>query len=298
MVTIEISINLELIISFYLLFILGANNVANAIGTAYASRATTYRNLLILFSISVIIGSLFAKNVGNTVNSLSSDALTALTISALVMTLSTYKKVPISLHTVIICSLIGLNFSSSNLTVFAEILLSWILSPIIAVIIAYILYLAYEKVEIPILKKITMIKYLLLISAGVVAFNLGSNDLPTVLGTFTTSQIIYIIGAIFLCLGAYLYGNRVSETLSMITNLSVSSAFIAQLSGGLAVTIFTALGMPVSTTQAIVGGILGVGLTKGIKTVRWNILKNIIFWWIIAPIIALIVGFVIGLSQG
>jgi len=297
-VIIEISINLELIISFYLLFILGANNVANAIGTAYASRATTYRNLLILFSISVIIGSLFAKNVGNTVNSLSSDALTALTISALVMTLSTYKKVPISLHTVIICSLIGLNFSSSNLTVFAEILLSWILSPIIAVIIAYILYLAYEKVEIPILKKITMIRYLLLISAGVVAFNLGSNDLPTVLGTFTTSQIIYIIGAIFLCLGAYLYGNRVSVTLSMITNLSVSSAFIAQLSGGLAVTFFTALGMPVSTTQAIVGGILGVGLTKGIKTVRWNILKNIIFWWIIAPIIALIVGFVIGLSQG
>ena len=51
--------------------------------------------------------------------------------------------------------------------------------------------------------------------------------------------------------------------------------------------------MPVSTTQAIVGGILGVGLTKGIKTVRWKILKNIIFWWIIAPIIALIAGFTI-----
>ncbi|AIJ05697.1 phosphate transporter [Methanocaldococcus bathoardescens] len=293
MVVIEISIDLKLIISFYLLFILGANNVANAIGTAYASRATTYKNLLILFSVCVIIGSLFAKNVGNTVNSLSSDALMALIISALVMTLSTYKKVPISLHTTIICSLIGLSFKSSNLAIFGEILLSWILSPIIAVIIAYVLYLAYEKIEIPILKKITMIKYLLLISAGVVAFNLGSNDLPTVLGTFTTSQIIYIIGAIFLCLGAYLYGNRVSETLSMITNLSVTSAFIAQLSGGLAVTIFTALGMPVSTTQAIIGGILGVGLTKGIKTVRWKVLKNIIFWWIIAPTIALIAGFII-----
>ncbi|XRO74759.1 inorganic phosphate transporter [Methanocaldococcus sp. 28A] len=297
MIDIEISIDLELIISFYLLFILGANNVANAIGTAYASRATTYRNLLILFSVCVIIGSLFAKNVGNTVNSISSDALMALIISALVMTLSTYKKVPISLHTVIICSLIGLSFSSSNLTVFGEILLSWILSPIIAVIIAYVMYLAYEKIEIPILKKITMIKCLLLISAGVVAFNLGSNDLPTVLGTFTTSQIIYVIGAIFLCLGAYLYGNRVSETLSMITNLSVTSAFIAQLSGGLAVTIFTALGMPVSTTQAIVGGILGVGLTKGIKTVRLNVLKKIIFWWMLAPIIALIVGFIIGILQ-
>ena len=293
MVAIEISINLELIIGFYLLFILGANNVANAIGTAYASRAATYKNLLILFSICVIIGSLFAKNVGNTVNSLSSDALTALIISALVMTLSTYKKVPISLHTVIVCSLIGLSYNSSNLSVFGEILLSWILSPIIAIVIAYVLYSIYEKIEIPILKKITMIKYFLLISAGVVAFNLGSNDLPTVLGTFTTSQIIYITGAIFLCLGAYLYGNRVSETLSMITNLSVSSAFIAQLSGGLAVTIFTALGMPVSTTQAIVGGILGVGLTKGIKTVRWEILKNIIFWWIVAPIMALIAGFAI-----
>jgi PiT family inorganic phosphate transporter len=74
------------------LFILGANNVANAIATAYASRATTYKNLLILFSICVIIGSLFAENVGNTVNTLSSNALIALIISALVMTLSTYKK--------------------------------------------------------------------------------------------------------------------------------------------------------------------------------------------------------------
>jgi len=292
-VVIEISINLELIISFYLLFILGANNVANAIGTAYASRSTTYRNLLILFSVSVIIGSLFAKNVGNTVNSISSNALMALIISALVMTLSTYKKVPISLHTIIICSLIGLNFSPSNLQVFWKILLSWILSPIVAVVIAYMLYSAYEKIDIPILKKITIIRYLLLISAGIVAFNLGSNDLPTVLGTFTTSQIIYIIGAIFLCLGACLYGNKISETLAMITNLSVSSAFIAQLSGGLAVTIFTALGMPVSTTQTIVGGVLGVGLTKGIKTIRWKVLKNIIFWWVVAPTIALIAGFII-----
>ncbi|ACV25230.1 inorganic phosphate transporter [Methanocaldococcus fervens] len=293
MVVIELSINLELIIGFYLLFILGANNVANAIGTAYASRATTYRNLLILFSVCVIIGSFFAKNVGNTVNSLSSDALTALIISALVMSLSTYKKVPVSLHTIIVCSLIGLNLSPSNLAKFGKILLSWLISPVIAVILAYVLYLTYERIEIPILKRIAIIRYLLLISAGVVAFNLGSNDLPTVLGTFTTSQIIYTIGAIFLCLGAYLYGNRVSETLSMITNLSVSSAFIAQLSGGLAVTIFTALGMPVSTTQAIVGGILGVGLTKGIKTVRWKTLRHIVFWWIVAPIIALTIGFII-----
>ncbi|WP_456374763.1 inorganic phosphate transporter, partial [Methanocaldococcus sp.] len=79
----------------------------------------------------------------------------------------------------------------------------------------------------------------------------------------------------------------------MITNLSVTSAFIAQLSGGLAVTIFTALGMPVSTTQAIVGGILGVGLTKGIKTIKWSVFKKIIFWWVVAPIIALIIGFII-----
>ncbi|WP_457613496.1 inorganic phosphate transporter [Methanocaldococcus sp.] len=289
-----IGINLEMIISFYLLFILGANNVANAIGTAYASRATSYRNLLILFSISVIIGSLCAKNVGDTVNSLSTNATIALTITAIVMTLSTYKKIPISLHTIIICSLIGLTSNYNNLHKFGEILLSWIISPIIALTIAYLLYIIYEKINIPTIKKINMTRVLLLLSAAIVAFNLGSNDLPTILGTWTTSQSIFLIGAIFLCLGACLYGNKISETISTITNLSVRSAFIAQLSGGLAVTIFTALGMPVSTTQAIVGGILGVGLTKGIKTVRWKVLKRIIFWWTVAPILALIFGFFVG----
>ncbi|WP_456416227.1 anion permease [Methanocaldococcus sp.] len=275
------------------MFILGANNVGNAIGTAYASKAASYKGLLILFSVSVIIGSIFAKNVGNTVNSISSNALISLLISSLVMTISTYKKVPISLHTIIVCSLIGLNFSSSNLKVFFKILLSWIFSPIIAIIIAYVFYLTYERIKIPIFKKLSIMRTLLLLSAGIVAFNLGSNDLPTILGTFTTSQTIYLIGAVFLCLGAYLYGNKISETFAMITNLSVTSAFIAQLSGGLAVTIFTALGMPVSTTQAIVGGILGVGLTKGIKTIKWSVFKKIIFWWVVAPIIALIIGFII-----
>ncbi|CAB3288463.1 putative low-affinity inorganic phosphate transporter [Methanocaldococcus lauensis] len=275
------------------MFILGANNVGNAIGTAYASKAASYKSLLILFSVSVIVGSLFAKNVGNTVNSISSEALISLIISSLVMTISTYKKVPISLHTIIVCSLIGLNFSSSNLKVFFKILLSWIFSPTIAVIIAYIFYLTYERIKIPIFKKLSIIRTLLLLTSGIIAFNLGSNDLPTILGTFTTSQTIYLIGAVFLCLGAYLYGNKISETFTMITNLSVTSAFIAQLSGGLAVTIFTALGMPVSTTQAIVGGILGVGLTKGIKTIKWSVFKKIIFWWVVAPIIALIIGFII-----
>ncbi|CAB3287255.1 putative low-affinity inorganic phosphate transporter [Methanocaldococcus lauensis] len=275
------------------MFILGANNVGNAIGTAYASKAASYKSLLILFSVSVIVGSLFAKNVGNTVNSISSEALISLIISSLVMTISTYKKVPISLHTIIVCSLIGLNFSSSNLKVFFKILLSWIFSPIIAIIIAYVFYLTYERIKIPIFKKLSIIRTLLLLTSGIIAFNLGSNDLPTILGTFTTSQTIYLIGAVFLCLGAYLYGNKISETFAMITNLSVTSAFIAQLSGGLAVTIFTALGMPVSTTQAIVGGILGVGLTKGIKTIKWSVFKKIIFWWVVAPIIALIIGFII-----
>jgi PiT family inorganic phosphate transporter len=157
-----------------------------------------------------------------------------------------------------------------------------------------ILYKLFEHSNIPILKRVELLKYGLILSGGLIAYNLGSNDLPTALGAISDNTYVFFMGGIALIIGALLFGKGVSETVGMnLVKLSPLAAFVAQLSAGISVFVFTQFGMPVSTTQAIIGGVVGVGLTKGIKTVKWKTLSNIVLGWVSAPSFALIVGYLI-----
>ncbi|MHC4874576.1 MAG: inorganic phosphate transporter [Planctomycetota bacterium] len=57
--------------------------------------------------------------------------------------------------------------------------------------------------------------------------------------------------------------------------------------------IYSIIGVPVSTSQAVVGAIFGIGLIKGIKTVSFKSLFKILLGWIMTPIIGLTVAYVI-----
>ena len=76
-----------------------------------------------------------------------------------------------------------------------------------------------------------------------------------------------------------------------ITSLDEYSAFIAELSEAVTVEIFTQVGVPVSTSQAIVGGVVGVGLVKGARTVNRRTLIEIGTGWISTPISAGIISY-------
>ena len=86
-----------------------------------------------------------------------------------------------------------------------------------------------------------------------------------------------------------MWGYRVVETIGeKITTLTVQTAFIAQFSASIAVLIVTRLGLPVSTTVAIVGAVAGVGFAKGVRNVNIRLLLKIITVWTAAvPVVAL-----------
>jgi PiT family inorganic phosphate transporter len=85
---------------------------------------------------------------------------------------------------------------------------------------------------------------------------------------------------------------RVIETVSRgITVLDPFSGFAAQFGAGTCVLLFTSLGMPVSTTYCIIGAITGVGILKGMGTVRFHLLKRILLAWILAPLVSFALGF-------
>src|SRR4030065_457591 len=125
-----------------------------------------------------------------------------------------------------------------------------------------------------------ILRALLLISGILIAYNTGANELATVLGPVIYSGLIgklpsFFLGAFFVFLGAILLSSRVIETVGKgITALDPYSGFAAQLGAGSCVLLFTFLGMPISTTYCIIGGISGVGMVKGMKTVRVVLIKK------------------------
>jgi PiT family inorganic phosphate transporter len=92
-----------------------------------------------------------------------------------------------------------------------------------------------------------------------------------------------IIGAATaIALGTFFGGWRIVKTMAFrLTNLRPYQGFCAETGGGAILTSMAWLGIPVSTTHAISGAIMGVGSTKRLSAVRWGLGKRIVYAWII-----------------
>ena len=64
------------------------------------------------------------------------------------------------------------------------------------------------------------------------------------------------------------------------------SALVVVLAEALTVHFYTVVGVPVSTSQAVIGGVIGVGLVKGINTVNRRTMAGILLGWFLTPVVA------------
>ena len=86
------------------------------------------------------------------------------------------------------------------------------------------------------------------------------------------------------------FSKRVMETVGKkLVRLDPFSAFIVVFSEGITVHLYTFVGVPVSTSHALVGAILGVGIIKGINTVSRSTLLNILLGWLLTPVAAALI---------
>ncbi len=141
------------------------------------------------------------------------------------------------------------------------------------------------------------------------AWNIGANDVANAMGTSVGARSLsfrqaIIVAAIFEFSGAMLVGNHVSLTVAKgIVNPSAYSKqamifaygmLATLLSAALWVNMATKLGMPVSTTHSIVGGVIGFGIaTHGLGSIEWGKVVTIVLSWIVSPISGGIISFVI-----
>jgi PiT family inorganic phosphate transporter len=114
-----------------------------------------------------------------------------------------------------------------------------------------------------------------------------------------------ILGAAAIAIGIFLGGWRIVKTMAFrLTQLRPYQGFCAETGGGAILTSIAWLGIPVSTTHAISGAIMGIGATKRLSAVRWGVGKRLIYAWIItipasagmAAIVLIIITRIVGIG--
>jgi inorganic phosphate transporter, PiT family len=145
-------------------------------------------------------------------------------------------------------------------------------------------------------------KKLQVISASFYSIGHGSNDAQNGMGIITAMLVaggiltdfvvpvwVILISCAAIALGTLVGGWEVVKTMAKkITNLRPYQGFCAETSGGVVLSFITAFGVPVSTTHAITGAVMGVGATKGSQAVQWGTVRRIVTAWVITiPITAI-----------
>ena len=148
---------------------------------------------------------------------------------------------------------------------------------------------------------------LLIVASAIMAYVHGANDGGAAAGAiyaalgrgrgedFHLMRTAGLFGGIAVATGAVSYSKRVVHTVGLgLTRLGPQTAFVAQLSAGLTVLFFVGLGVPVSTTQAIVGAVVGVGLTRGIVAVSGRRIRSVALAWAATPIAGCFLSILLG----
>jgi inorganic phosphate transporter, PiT family len=140
---------------------------------------------------------------------------------------------------------------------------------------------------------------LMVVTACCMAFAHGSNDVANAIGPLAAvvsivnnngeireqAALVWWIlplGAIGIVAGLALFGHRVIATIGKgITHLTPSRGFAAEMAAATTVVIASGTGLPISTTQTLVGAVLGVGMARGIAALNLGVIRNIVISWVV-----------------
>ncbi len=388
---------LATVFGFFMAWGVGANDVANAMGTSVGSKALTITQAIIIAAVFEAAGSLLAGGqVTDTIRSKIIDAslfinspdiliygmLASLLAAGTWLVIATYFAWPVSTTHSIVGAVIGFSLivlgpKSIYWHQVIDIALSWIITPIIAGVVSYLLFRSVQKLIfntatpiknarrfVPVyiflvamvislvtflsglkhiglhftwiesvlfsivisllvsllgafgLRRVTtknankqqhtdfgaiekLFGVLMMFTACAMAFAHGSNDVANAIGPLAAimgivksggsvlahSKIplwILGLGAAGIVLGLAMYGYKVIATVGTeITQLTPSRGFAAQLATASTIVIASGIGLPVSTTQTLVGAVLGVGFARGIGALNLSVVRNIFMSWII-----------------
>ncbi len=291
---------------------IGANDSANCVGTSVGCGIISYKRAVILVSIFVFLGAMIdgdhvMKTIGKGIINQPLDYLAifvALLSSGFFVTLATFYRIPTSTSQAIVGGVLGIGLATgaqiqySKLITIAE---SWVLCPLLVFGLSYVLYSLLirfmSRLRIGALLIQNALGWLSILSVCYLSYSLGANNAGNAVGPIANLGIIHpkillAIGGISIAIGAITYGKKVADTVGKgITPLDIPGAFVAQVSSGFGMHLFSLMGIPVSTSSAIVGAVVGVGLVKGAKSIRKKTILTILVGWVLTPTLAALTSF-------
>lgn len=306
-----------LLSGIYLGWALGANDAANVFGTGVTSGLVSYKMAVILTAIFVILGAVMeGTKCFDTVGYFTSLTLfTALLVTlsaAITVTLMTRLKLPVSTSQAILWAIVGITIAGEGwrglpMDKLTKVVLCWIFTPLGAAVISFLLFmgLGYLVNRIRGLAVFThLMRIGILVTGCFSAYALGSNNVANTTGAFVGAGLITpiegaLIGSISIGVGALTYSRGVMISVGRrISLLDPFSALVVVLAGAITVYLYTQIGVPVSTSQAVVGAVAAIGLAKGIRTINKKMLFFILLGWISTPLLAASLSILLLLSLG
>src|SRR6056297_4185593 len=252
--------------------------------------------------------------------------------AAFTVYIMTKSAIPVSTSQSIVGSIIGWNIFvglNINFEVVYKIILSWILSPVFAAIFSFIIFFVIKKIidnsKIHLLRVDHYTRLGLIIVGAFGAYSLGANNIANVVGVFmktiplseinflgifsiSSSQQLFFLGSAAIAIGVITYSKRVMKTVgNRIFKLSPLTAFVVVFSCSLVLFLFASKDLkiflnshglpsfplvPISSSQAIVGSIIGVSFAKNAKNLKLKIMGKISMGWLITPVMSAIIAFV------
>ena len=249
--------------------------------------------------------------------------------AAMSVYLMTLARFPVSTSQAIVGAIIGWNIFSGSLTDMSsltKIVSTWIFCPLLAAGISMPLYLmtgvVIRRFGIHMFKLDAMTRWSLL-GAGIFgSYSLGANNIANVMGvfvpvanlsdiaifgiTFSGAQQLFLLGGIAIAVGVFTFSKRVMLTVGKgIFDLSPVMAAVVVWSHSIVLFLFSSVALeswlkghalpqfplvPVSSSQAIVGAVIGIGLLKGGKSIRWKTVAGITSGWVITPLLATLIS--------
>ena len=291
---------------------IGANDAANCVGTSVGCGLISYKRAVILVSIFVIAGALIdgdhvMKTIGKGIVSQQLDYLAifvALLCAGGFVTLATFYRIPTSTSQAIVGGVLGIGLATGAQIQYSKLITiveSWILCPILVMVLAYVLYflltMFINRLRVGTLLVQNALGWLAIMSGCYVSYSMGANNAGNAVGPIANlgivdPQILLGIGGVSIAIGAITYGKKVADTVGKgITTLDIPGAFIAQMSSAFGMHLFSILGIPVSTSSAIVGAVVGVGLVKGAKSISRKTILTILIGWVLTPSLAAVTAF-------
>ena len=251
--------------------------------------------------------------------------------AAMSVYLMTLARFPVSSSQAIVGAIIGWNLFSGSITdmsSLSKIVSTWVFCPLLAAGFAMILYLltgfVIRHFSVHMFKLDALTRWSLLLAGIFGSYSLGANNIANVMGvfvpvahlgnisflgmTFTAAQQLFFLGGVAIAVGVFTFSKRVMLTVGGgIFDLSPVMAAVVVWSHSIVLFLFSSVALeswlkshglpsfplvPVSSSQAIVGAVIGIGLLKGGRSIRWKTVAGITSSWVTTPVIAAVISLI------